>query len=396
MLTVTSEMDDKLKAMEAEQADELKQLDANQEQPISADRPAPEAEVKPEPVPPKPETSSDADKKEVDDAIADAEKTGHELKKDEQGKYLRDEKGKFVKQPKAPVQDPAVSGVYEQIKGWKQEQLNALLDKFFPNASKYAKENARKDTSWKALNEEKAKFETERKAFQDSVTEAKARFQADVDAFKEEQAQARPNADKYEAWSKAEAQKADDLNAAAKKAEDAGEFDKAEALKAQAAEASGLSKRAKDMAEDVRKNPPQDDKARQEKFVADQRTWINKAAQDFPEFGKKDSEVQKGAAEYYRQMTAQIPALNKLPGFVYFCAERADLMLKANSGKAASERVSALEKENGELQAKVKELDALTNPTPQGGVARVTSGGGPKTDDQEYEELRQMAANLPR
>lgn len=398
MIDVTPDMEAKLKELETEQASDpdLKQLDTTEGQPPKdADRPAPSDKVKSEPVTSKtPEIPSDAEKAEIETATKEAEKTGHELVKDDKGKYVRDDKGQFTKKPKAqvPAVDPAVVGVYEQIKGWKQEQLNALLDKFFPNASKYSKDNARKDTSWKALNEEKAKFEGERKAFEESVKDAKARFQADVDAFKQEQQASTATPEKFEKWAAAESEKAKNFEAAAKQAEDNGEFDKAESLKAKAVEAKGLEQRARQYAEDLKKNPPKTAEQNQAQFKADQKTWIDKASTEFPEFGKKGSEVQNDAIGWFGNITKQVPILSKVPGFIYYAAERAHLVSQVKAGKAASERVSVLEKENGELQAKVKELDALTNPTPQGGVNRVNPKDGPKSDDEEFNELRRMAA----
>jgi hypothetical protein len=88
-------------------------------------------------------------------------------------------------------------------------------------------------------------------------------------------------------------------------------------------------------------------------------------------------------------MSEKEPAVAKLPGFIYYCAERAAL-------KLAADRVPNLEKELGELRTKVKELDALTNPSPRGGggVQRPKSpkGWDQMSSEEQFDALRQEAS----
>jgi hypothetical protein len=92
---------------------------------------------------------------------------------------------------------------------------------------------------------------------------------------------------------------------------------------------------------------------------------------------------------FFKEITKD-PAVAKLPGIIYFAAERAAL-------KTASARVPVMENELGELRTKVKDLEALTNPTPSGGVSRVRTGGksaAELSDEELYQSLREEAAAM--
>ena len=108
----------------------------------------------------------------------------------------------------------------------------------------------------------------------------------------------------------------------------------------------------------------------------------------------KDSPIQKDAIAYYNQMRSQEPVVAKLPGFIYFCAERAAM-------KVVADRVPTLEKELGELSAKVKEQDALLSPSPKSGGS-VPRQPGTKTktfeqmtSEEQFAELRREAEAMP-
>jgi len=306
-------------------------------------------------------TPSEAEKQEIADleaAKSEAAKEGKEIKLDDKGKPTRDAAGKFVKVDKAA---PA-------------EKVS------------YGKDRERRDNSWKALNAEKTAFEADRAKHAAEVKAAQEKLAADTRAFQQQQQAATPTPEKYEQWAANEAQKAVELEKQAKQAEADAEFDKADKLRQAAATARGFEQVAKTKADDLRKNPPATVAQQQSKFVEDQRQWVSKAAIDFPEFAKKDSPVQKGAAEYYKQMTGQVPELARLPGFVYFCAERASL-------KTAADRVSGLEKELGELKPKLAELEALTNPPPGGSGNRLPASKSfeQMTAAEQFDWLKQNA-----
>lgn len=307
-------------------------------------------------------TPSEAEKQEIADleaAKSEAAKEGKEIKLDDKGKPTRDAAGKFVKVDKAAAPAEKVT---------------------------YGKDRERRDNSWKALNAEKAAFEAEKTKHAAEVKTATEKLAADTRAFQQQQHAATPTPEKYEQWAANEANKAVALDKQAKQAEADGEFDKADKLRQAAATARGFEQVAKAKADDLRKNPPPTVAQQQQKFVDDQKQWVSKAAIDFPEFAKKDSPVQKGAADYYRQMTVQVPELARLPGFVYFCAERASL-------KTAADRVSALEKELGELKPKLAELEALTNPPPGGSGNRLPASKSfeQMTAAEQFDWLKQNA-----
>ena len=329
------------------------------------------------------DTLSDAENNEVVTAKAEAEKEGKELEFDEKGIAKRGEDGKFVKLDKKTVEQPIEFNAEERAK----------FDKYLAQkqGSKYSKDFNRRMVTWSELNSEKEKFSAAKVQQENQYKAAIAKFNADVQAFQEEKSSMTPSPEKYEAFADKQNNLANEKELAAKKAEEAGDFDTAEKLRDEAKFARRDATAAKASAENVRKNPPINEKQRQEKFVADQRTWLDKAAIDFPEFAKKDSDLQKSALEYFKQITSSDPVVAKLPGFVYFCAERAAL-------KSASDSVPAMTKELGDLRTKVKDLEALTNPTPSAGISKTPSvkTWDSMSSDEQYDHLRQEALSSRR
>jgi hypothetical protein len=321
------------------------------------------------------DTPSEADKAEVETAKAEAEKEGKELKLDDKGVPSRDAQGKFVKQDKKPAPETAITFTPQEI-----ERFSKWLKQ---SQSKYTHDLAKKLVRWDTIQEKEKAF-TARVASEDARFKAAvAKFNADVQEF---QASKTVTPEQHDAWATKEGQRATALEAEANKAEDVGDFDKAEKLKAQAVEARAFEKIAKGRAEELRKNPPPTIKQQQELFEKNQKSWVDKAYIDFPDFKDKESSVFKGAVEYFKQITASDPVVAKLPGFIYFAVERSAL-------KTAADRVPALVKELGELKTKLTELEALTNPTPSGGVARQPAKKGNTLDD-EYEALQAEAAHM--
>lgn len=377
--------EEKLSRLEAEQAAQEANPEAKSPENGELNRPADQpAELdKEEKSAPssKPTDNLSTEEKEVATAKADAEKEGKELALDDKGLPKRDAEGKFVKQDKKPVEQPVAFTADETKKftAWlKQTQ------------SKYGADLGKRLVRWDAIKEAEKSLDAKRTEAQTKLDTAIKQFNADVAAFRQEQDAQKPTPEKYESWAAGQLKLAGEKEAEAKQAEDAGDFDKAEKLKDEAKFMKRDANTALASAEHLRKNPPPTLQQQQEKFVTAQREWINKAAIDFPEFGKKDSAVQKAAADYFKAMVAQEPAAAKLPGFIYFCAERAAL-------KASADRLPLVEKELGELKTKLTELEALTNPTPSGGVSRLPQGS--KTfeamdSDAQFEALKREAAGL--
>jgi len=377
--------EDKLTRMEQEQTAELastsKETPENGEPLETADRPA--GLDKPDKSAPKTVPTDDlsAAEKEVATAKADAEKEGKELAVDEKGVPQRDAQGKFVKQDKKPAEQPVALSEAEKAK------FTAYLKQ---TQSKYGADLGKRLVRWDAIKEAEKALDTKRTEAQTKLDTAIKQFNADVAAFRQEQDSQKPTPEKYESWAAGQLKLAGEKDAEAKAAEDAGDFDKAEKLKDEAKFMKRDANTALASAEHLRKNPPPTLQQQQQQFQTHQREWINKAAIDFPEFGKKDSAVQKAAAEYFKAMVAQEPAAAKLPGFIYFCAERAQL-------KSAADRLPAVEKELGELKTKLTELEALTNPTPSGGASRLPAANKSfetMDSDAQFEALKREAAGL--
>ena len=380
-------LDEHLGELEAKQAEELKQKASNppKSDAIQSDDRASEAVKSSESAPKtdsqKTDTPSEAEKKaaeELEAAQAEAEAEGKEIKLDEKGQPARAADGKFIKQDKP---QPVSLTADERTK----------FDKYLAQkqGSKYAKDFARRLVTWTELNEGKAAFSAEKAKLEGDIKAQRDRLYGEAEAFRLQQAASTPPPEKYEAYAAEEERKAGDLDKQAKAAEADGDFTKADKLREAAAEARAWAKNAKAKAEELRKNPPPSQKQQQEKLAVYLKEWTSKAAIDFPEFAKKDSAVQKEAAAYYRQMSAQVPMLQTLPGFIYFCAERA-------AYKTAADRVPGLERELGELKTKLKELEALTNPSPSGGVPKQPAAAGNKkfedmTPDEQFAWLRENA-----
>jgi len=375
-----------LEALEAEQANELEvKADPSTDKTNEGnDRPLPgedDAALDPDSTKSK-DTLSTADE-EVKTAKVEAEKEGKELDVDDKGVPKRGADGKFQKRDKKPI-EPAIEFTSEE---------RSRFDKYLAQrqGSKYAKDFSRRLVTWSELNSEKEKFAAAKTQSDTEFKTAVAKFNADVEAFKHEKAASTPTPEKYEDYAQKQINLATIKEAEAVKAEAAGNFDAAEKLKDEAKFARRDAQSAFDYAEHIRKNPLLDDKQKQEKFLTNQKGWMDKAAIDFPDFGKKGSDLQSKTLEYFKQMVAAEPALAKLPGFIYFAAERTAL-------KSAADSVPSLNKELGELRTKVKELETLTNPSPSGGVQRQPAAKTFETmsAEEQFEQLQSETVAMKR
>jgi hypothetical protein len=327
---------------------------------------------------------SEADKQAIETAKAEADKEGKELDVDDKGTPKRDAQGKFIKRDKTPPEKPIELTPEEKAKFEKYQEQQAN--------GKYAKDRVRKDNSWKALNAEKEAFNAEKVKQQQALQGAIAKFNADVAKHQAEVAATRHNPEKFDELANKLDTEAKLKEAEIIKAENAGDLDAAKKLYAEAEVCKADAGKARKYADQLRKNPPPNEKQIQEKFKADQSTWVAKANTDFPEFAKQGSAVRNAAIESFKEITMADPALARLPGLIYHCVRYA-------AAKTAADRVPAMEKELGELRTKVKELEVLTNPTPQGGVNRPQTGSKPfeqMTEDEQYNQLLQEAAGLRR
>lgn len=220
---------------------------------------------------------------------------------------------------------------------------------------KFAKDKIRRDDSWKALNTEKESFSKERQA-----------FEAEREAWKREREQAEAETivtpEKYEGYAGQMRQRADHLRAEADRLEAAGKFDEAEAKREDARDAEADIRKAQRAAEELRKNPPANVQQRNAKIEAEKREWTIKAAQENPDLAKDGSEFQKAVANKLQELQGQSPQMLRDPRSIYF-------VTKLVAAETAAAGVPGLKEKLGQMEARVKELEALTGPNPAGGVA---------------------------
>lgn len=221
--------------------------------------------------------------------------------------------------------------------------------------SKFAKDNQRRDTSWKALNFEKETFTKERAA-----------FEAERAAWKAEREQAEAETsvtpEKYEGYAGQMRQRADHLRAEADRLEAAGKFDEAEAKREDARDAEADIRKAKRAAEELRKNPPATVQQRTQQIETEKREWTIRAARENPELAKDGSEFQRAVAGKLQELQGQAPQMLRDPRSIYF-------VTKLVAAETAAAGVPGMREKLGQMEARVKELEALTGPNPVGGIA---------------------------
>lgn len=294
--------------------------------------------------------------------------------------------------------EPGTQATEEPPKG--QDKLSAEGTE--ANQSRYQKNKVRLEGSWEKLNSEKAQF----RSAQEALNQERANFDRERQQFAQQRAkEAQPKftPERYEQHAGQLEATAAQLDRESKALENQGNYDAAEAKRVEAAAKRMLAGQSREYAGQLRANPPQPDPSQAQldaKFQADQKQWWGKALVDFPAMQKPDS------AEYRAMASAitptlpdgrQNPEFNPIahafveshPEAMYHLAQHAVL-------KSSAARVPVLEKENGELRAKVKDYEQRLAPNSLHTGARQT---GPKTfkemSEQEQEaDLRQMAAQL--
>lgn len=263
--------------------------------------------------------------------------------------------------------------------------------------SKFAKSQERLEKTWENVKKRKGEIE----AKEQQLTQREQQLREREESFKrqaeESQAQHKPeeveNAAKAK-YDRAKAlnERAEGLEAKAKKLEDDGKYTEAadamrdaKALRKQANKEEGNADDLKAYAEQLRKNPPPSMVEREAKTEAQRKEWTMKAAQDFPELGKKDSELQKSVAAHLNALWQQDRALASHPQIIYHVTRLA-------AAETAAARVPGLEKQLGEYKAKVQELEKLTAPAAPGSAQRPGEVKTTKTDEEERAELGELAA----
>lgn len=262
------------------------------------------------------------------------------------------------------------------------------------NKSAFAKDQERRDTSWKALNVAKDALQKE----QDAFKAQQELHQREVTQFKQKSAKQAYTPEQYE---QASAQKlllsqrldleAEGLEARAEKLEADAKYGEAENLRVQAkdrretaAAQRGLARQMKETAAEVRQNPDPTAQQVQAQQAQRMRDYTLKAAQQWPDLAKDGSQFQKDVAAHLKAAAEQGIDPNEHPIMMYHAA-------RLTAAETAAARVPVMEKELGEMRAKVKELEALT--APGGGSPSATKfpKERPLTDEEEGQELRQLA-----
>ena len=285
-------------------------------------------------------------------------------------------------EPQATAPEETEATLEADARGADQPVKPAPVKPAEDKTSKFAKDAARRDTSWKALNAEKEAHARE-----------VAQLKADRDAWQQERAEQEASnqvtPEKYRNYATQMRAKADHLKAEAKRLEEAGKYDEAEKHAKAAQRAELKVEEALEAAEEHAKNPPPTQTQLQQQQQAAEREWTLKAATDFPEFAKTGSALQQQVAANLVEMKQAAPRMLRDPKAIYF-------VTKLTAAEATAARVPAMEKELGQMKARVKELEALTSPGDAGQPARLP-GQIPfdqRSREEQFAELEQMAQGL--
>ena len=256
-----------------------------------------------------------------------------------------------------------------------------------PKQSKFAQNQARLEGGWKTLNERKAQLEKAEQTFKEREAEL-ARREKSLQAERQKASQPKYKPEDYEAAGTQWEREAATLEAQAKKLEAEGKFEEADKARELAAGKKVQAKQAKDYAGHIRANPPapaKTDEQAEAEFRAQQKEWWGKAAVDFPNVAKAGTPE----AEALKALIKSEPAVVNDPKGMYYAA-------RLVTAETSSARVPALEKELGELRAKVKELGGKLAVPADGAVAR--PGGempfNQKSEAEQEAELFRMAEEI--
>jgi hypothetical protein len=288
-----------------------------------------------------------------------------------------------------PAKDAGAQAADKPAAGQGAEGAEAGLE----GKSRYAKARERLEKTWTSVNARKAELDSQAAALDQQRAEV-VRQRAELDAIKRQAEQPQHAPEDILRASQQKRRDADALRMQAKRAEDAGNLQEQARLTKLADRAEMTADDLAQWAEQVRRNPPAGFAERAAQFEQQRKSWTLEAAKAFPDLVQQNSPFQQTVAGHLNALARQDPALLAHPSVIYHvcrltAAEAAARQHQAQS-QAAAARVSSLEKELGELKAKVKEYETLTAP---GGSTTVAKLGGPSAGDEEA-ELERMAREM--
>lgn len=288
-----------------------------------------------------------------------------------------------------PEQKAVVNEPNKSPETTKETSTTAEPTKAEAEKSRYAKSQERLTKTWDQVNAEKTAIAAERAKIEAERAEF-ARRQAEFDAIRKQSEQPQFKPEDYANAAQQKKAMADHQRAQADRLESDGKFDEAEKLRKQAAKNEALSEDLSEHAENLRKNPPQGFEQKQAQYQQAKQAWTVEAAKAFPDLAKDGSAFQQTVAGHLNALAKNDPALMAHPSVIYHISRLTAAELKVQQLTADVARVPVLEKELGELKAKVKEYEALTAPASSATAARL---GAQSTDNGEA-ELEQMAREM--
>lgn len=266
-------------------------------------------------------------------------------------------------------------------KGASSFKANAeRLDKSWKNVNTLKADLAAKET---ALAQREAAFKRQEENFQLRQSKSSQRFTPQQYA---EAAQINEqNASNLALQADGLDRRADQLESDGKLAEAALARQQAQEKRDEAATERGFAKRMK-----VEASKPQSIDATtqqiQARRVQEKQHYTLEAAKKWPDVAKAGSEFQKVMAGHLNEAAKQGINPDEFPIMMYHAA-------RLTAAETAAASVPVMEKELGELRAKVKELEKLTSPGGGKPSAQSIPQKGPKNDEEEGESLRMEAAS---
>ncbi len=307
-----------------------------------------------------------------------------------------------TEQQPAPTPETVETTTQETSPDSTKTDTQATADKLTPEkqeqgtdkSSKYAKDAQRRDTSWKELDRRKEEF----RATQEQVRlekEALQRERQQWEAQRVKQSQKDPA--QYESAAQSFNQSAEQmdlqakgLDAKAAELEEAAKYGESELAKQEATKlrnkaivARGRAEDAKEYADHIRKNPDPSIAQLQQQEEGARRHYLMESAKAFPELAKEGSQFQKDYVAALTGLQKSAPSLANDPAISWYVSQ----FVSANTAAA---RVPALEKELGELRAKVKDFETSSAPTNLKEVQHMPTKAASSTLESEERELRDM------